>query len=82
MTEFYEVSSNTKFCKAPSARLFKLQKGDIFTLRYPTEKIINSLKDMDNIKVIKVVYEPKKWWQFWKKRKIFEYKIMCIKDLF
>ena len=64
----------------PTYRGYKLKKGDIFTFRYPSEKMLDSLKDMDNIKVIKVTYEPRKWWQFWKKRKIFEYKIMCVKD--
>lgn len=57
--------------------------GDRFITLHQNGKIYkvgSKYKDADNFIVAKVIYDDRKWWQFWKKRKVFGYIIECIKD--
>ena len=58
-------------------RLYKLNYGDIFFLKCNIEEIQPYI-DNNILKIIETYYQSKKWWQFWKKKKIIGYKVICI----
>ena len=58
-------------------RLYKLNYGDIFFLKCDIKEIQPYI-DNNTLKIIETYYQPKKWWQFWKKKKVMGYKVMCI----
>ena len=61
----------------------KLVKGDEFSISHKqgeSFKVGEKYKGFDNLMVMEVVYAPKKWWRFWKKRKVIGYVVRCIKD--
>lgn len=70
------VQSNDK-----SYRVCKLHKGDrIYARKFADEcnlKIGSKIygDDSGSLKVIKIDYAPKKWWQFWKKKQIIGYEM-------
>ena len=51
------------------------------TYQVKNKKILKELLDTGNFLWIKTHYIPRKWWQFWKIKKVACYEIMCIKDL-
>lgn len=52
----------------------KLERGDVFVIRDNGEKYRagDRVKDYPAT-VLRILYYPKKWWQFWKKKKPFAY---------
>ena len=59
----------------PTSRLYQLKPGDEFVVKHQDEKemlkIIDLIrKDFDRLMIMEILYSTKKWWQFWKKRKI------------
>lgn len=71
------------YCTNHAVRCARLHAGDKFTISYrqgenfrPGQKY----RDFDNFIIDQVIYAPKKWWQFWKRRKVIGYTVMCIKD--
>lgn len=66
-----------------TARCVRLRAGDQFTVSYQQGENFKpgqKYRDFDNFIVCRVIYTPKKWWQFWKRRKVIGYTVMCIKD--
>ena len=60
----------------PKARLYRIQRGDRIFL-YSDEKVkIGCLYRNYPAIVTKIEYLPKKWWQFWKKKKQVRFQIM------
>ena len=53
--------------------------GDTYYIE--DEKTFKKLVDTGNFIWIKTYYTSKQWWEFWKRKKIIGYEIMCIKDL-
>lgn len=53
-------------------RVYKLQLGDII---YLSADVLNA---KHGFKVVKMHYAPKKWWQFWKKKKLTGCEVMFI----
>ena len=49
--------------------------------RVKRKKDLERILATGNFLWIKTLYIPKKWWQFWKRKKIAYYEVMCIKDL-
>lgn len=47
--------------------------------RTNNKKILDEILATENFRWINTVYYPKKWWQFWKKKKVAYYEVMCIK---
>ena len=71
------------YCPNNTLRYVKLCAGDTFTISNrqgenfkPGQKYLG----FDNLMVYRIIYAPKKWWQFWKRRKVIGYIVMCIKD--
>ena len=60
-------------------RLHLVTPGTIYYVK--DKKILKELLATGNFLWIKTNYEPHKWWQFWKRKKVSSYEIMCIKDL-
>lgn len=49
--------------------------------RVVNKKQLDELIATGNFLWIKTEYFSKKWWQFWKKKKVAYYEVLCIKDL-
>ena len=60
-------------------RLHLATPGITYTVK--SKKILKELLATGNFLWIKTNYIPKKWWEFWKVKKIANYVVMCIKDL-
>ena len=60
-------------------RLHLATPGDTYLI--VRKKDLKEILATGNFALIKTVYIPKKWWQFWKKKKIAYYEVMCIKNL-
>lgn len=61
-----------------NARLYAIQSGDEFVVQDPSPVTIGD-KYMDwPTKIVEVIYEPKKWWQFWKKKKQLGYIVLWV----
>ena len=66
-----------------TARYVRLRAGDQFTVsRQKGEdfKPGQKYQGFDDFIVNRVIYTPKKWWKFWKRRKVIGYTVLCIKD--
>lgn len=71
------------YCPNQALRYVKLRAGDKFTVLYRQDdnyKPGQKYQGFDNLIVERLIYSPKKWWQFWKRRKVIGYTVMCIKD--
>lgn len=71
------------YCPNHAARCARLHTGDKFTVLYQQGenfKLGQKYQGFDNLIVERVIYAPKKWWQFWKRRKVIGYTVLCIKD--
>ena len=62
-----------------NARVALISSGDVLRIGYDgdTYKLGDKYKDFNAI-ISLVYYEPKSWWQFWKKKKILGYRIMFL----
>ena len=62
-----------------NARVALISSGDVLRIGYDgdTYKLGDKYKDFNAI-ISGIDYEPKSWWQFWKKKKIFGYEIMFL----
>lgn len=62
-----------------NARVALISSGDVIWMSYNGEiyKIGDKYKDFNAI-ISGIDYEPKSWWQFWKKKKILGYRIMFL----
>ena len=60
-------------------RLHLVTPGVIYQVK--NKKQLKKLLATGNFLWIKTNYEPHKWWQFWKRKKVSSYEVMCIKDL-
>ena len=62
-----------------NARVALISSGDVLRIGYDgdTYKLGDKYKDFNAI-ISRVYYEPKPWWKFWKKKKIFGYEIMFL----
>ena len=62
-----------------NARVALISSGDVIWMSYNGEiyKLGDKYKDFNAI-ISGVDYEPKSWWQFWKKKKILGYRIMFL----
>lgn len=72
MPEVYKVISDAS--KYPNGvRVCKLELGDSFYVRLTDKQYIvgEEYEQYPGFTVTKIFYEPKKWWQIWKKRKAF-----------
>ena len=45
------------------------------------KKDLEQILATGNFVLIKTQYTSKKWWEFWKRKKVVYYEVMCIKDL-
>ena len=45
-----------------------------------SKKILKQLLETGNFLLIKTHYTTHKWWQFWKRKKVVGYEVMCMKD--
>ena len=45
-----------------------------------SKKILKQLLETGNFLWIKTHYATHKWWQFWKRKKVVGYEVMCMKD--
>ena len=62
------------------ARLYRVARGDrIFLYSDEEVKVSETYKNYPAI-VTKIVYSPKKWWQFWKKKKQVGFQILWLAD--
>lgn len=60
-------------------KLCLARPGDTYYVE--DEKAFKELVDTGNFIWIKTYYTSKQWWEFWKRKKIIGYEVMCIKDL-
>ena len=62
-----------------NAKVALISSGDVVWMGYDgdTYKLGDRYKDFNAI-ISCVYYEPKPWWKFWKKKKIFGYEIMFL----
>ena len=62
-----------------NAKVVLISSGDVVWMGYDgdTYKLRDKYKDFNAI-ISCVYYEPKPWWKFWKKKKIFGYEIMFL----
>ena len=49
--------------------------------RVASKKKLNALLKTGNFLLINIIYVYRKWWQFWKIKKVLYYEVMCIKDI-
>lgn len=79
MNEIYKVV--TKAEDYPNGvRVYALKKGDrIYFVGNHDVKVGDKYKDHPAI-VSRIVYKPKKWWQFWKKKEMVGYQVMWVED--
>lgn len=79
MNEIYKVVIKAEDYPR-GARVVKLEKGDSFYLVGSRNvKVGDKYKDYPAI-ISRIDYEPKKWWQFWKKKKMIGCLILWIGD--
>lgn len=73
-----------KFNRINTRRLHKLEYNDIIFFKETNPNKATYKPGMlfplwgRYWKVYKVIYHPRKWWQFWKRRKVFGYQLMYI----
>lgn len=64
----------------PKARLYRVQRGDrIFLYSDEEVRVGSPYKNYPAI-ITKIAYSPKKWWQFWKKKKQVGFQILWLAD--
>lgn len=75
------ISTNSITEANDMVRARKIQAGDSFLVSYigKTYHVGERYEDHDNLCIQKIWYSPRKWWQFWKKRKILGYTVSCTK---
>lgn len=49
----------------------RITKGTVFTVRAKGDEKVGQQFEQFPAVIIKVIYEPKRWWQFWKRKKPF-----------
>lgn len=93
MRDVYKVEISAKDCPitggsdltidtteiVENARVALISSGDVLRIGYDgdTYKLGDKYKDFNAI-ISRIYYEPKPWWKFWKKKKIFGYEIMFL----
>ncbi len=60
-------------------RLHLVTPGSIYYVK--DKKLLKELLATGNFLWIKTIYEQHKKWQFWKRKKVSYYEVMCIKDI-
>ena len=80
LDEIYKVVCKADDYPNQPPRVYRLQKGDSFVLSHVEEryKVGMHFQNHPNLIVTRIYYTPKKWWQFWKRRKVLGYEIECI----
>lgn len=80
MSGIYKVVIKSEDYPNHRVRAVKLEKGDSFYLvgSYNV-RVDDKYKNYPAI-ISRIDYEPKKWWQFWKKKKMIGCQILWIGD--
>lgn len=67
--------------KENKKRCVKLSKGDSVSVLHTDKSysIGDQYDGFKNLIVTKILYKPKKWWQFWKRKHIIGYEVTCMK---
>lgn len=79
MGDFYKVFIDAAAYPHTPPRCVKIEKGDvIYISNTDGDEVLKAgdkYKDYNAV-VTEVIKEPKRWWQFWKKPKVYGYQIM------
>lgn len=81
MNEIFKMVYNADAYPNQAVKAMSLQKGDEFFITHTNEALVpgQKYKSYDGLVVKQVVLKPKPWWQFWKRREVLGYVIMCVK---
>lgn len=60
----------------------RLSKGDSIVVLHTDKNwaVGEQYDGFENLIVTKILHEPKKWWQFWKRKRTIGYEVTYIKD--